>query len=124
MAGHTPGPWSAQLHHERRDGGRFSVFVTGNNHLVPIAAVPTGVEGFGREEGRANACLIAAAPKLLEELAKFAAKANGYDGVPPPKYFGDIDCELHYPDSLKIEFTLGELRAARKAIAAATGEAK
>ena len=47
------------------------MFVTAQNdaNLVPIAAVPTGVEGYGREEGRANARLIATAPELLSELA-------------------------------------------------------
>ncbi len=82
---HTPGPWHANLHHERRDGGRFYVYVTAES-IVPIAGVPSGVEGFGREEGRANALLIAAAPDLLEaHLAWEAAEdarndCNGDDG--------------------------------------------
>lgn len=42
--------------------------VLAKGHLVPIAAVPSGVEGYGREEGRANAQLIAAVPELLEAL--------------------------------------------------------
>lgn len=62
---HTPGPWIADFHNEQREGGRFITYVRGGNQLVPIAAVPTGVEGYGRDEGRANARLIAAAPDLL-----------------------------------------------------------
>lgn len=69
-AQHTLGPWSADFHNEQRDGGRFVTYVRGGNQLVPIAAVPTGVEGYGREEGRANARLIAAAPELLAALQK------------------------------------------------------
>lgn len=68
MATHTPGPWVADFHNEQRDGGRFITHVRGGNQLVPIAAVPTGVEGYGREEGRANARLIAAAPDMLAQL--------------------------------------------------------
>lgn len=73
-AAHTPGPWLADFHNERREGGRFITMVNGGNQLVPIAAVPSGVEGFGREEGRANASLIAAAPDLLEALEAIVAK--------------------------------------------------
>lgn len=110
MSKHTPGPWTAN----------------GSHIYTPDGSIIAQVHNSGSRDSdyplMANRDLMSAAPTLLDELAKFAAKANGYDGVPPPKYFGDIDCELHYPDSLKIEFTLGELRAARKAIAAATGE--
>lgn len=67
--GATPGPWIADFHNEQRQGGRFVTYVRGGNQLVPIAAVPTGVEGYGREEGRANAALIAAAPDLRDALA-------------------------------------------------------
>lgn len=103
----TPGPW---LRIDTADYAEIHSAFRPSSQAVALVGKPD------------DANLIAAAPDLLEELSKFAAKANGYDGVPPPKYFGDIDCELRYPDSLKIEFTLGELRAARKAIAAATGE--
>ncbi len=66
LDGHTPGPWVADFHNEQREGGRFITYVRGGNQLVPIAAVPTGVEGYGREEGRANARLIAASPQFAE----------------------------------------------------------
>jgi hypothetical protein len=65
VGGYTPGPWLADFHNEEIAGGRFVTYVRGGNQLVPIAAVPTGVEGYGREEGRANARVIAAAPDLL-----------------------------------------------------------
>lgn len=125
MTAHTRGPWSVP--HFATDCSCNCAYVLSDNQhgMGAIATVHHSDEVDGEHNepmdvAIANARLIAAAPTLLEELAKFAAKANGYDGVPPPKYFGDIDCELRYPDSLKIEFTLGELRAARKAIAAAT----
>jgi hypothetical protein len=72
---HTPGPWFANTHHEKRDGGRFYVFVTADG-LVPVCAVGAGVEGFGREEGRANARLIAAAPDLLGALVELRNVGN------------------------------------------------
>lgn len=68
LQGPTPGPWLADFRNERREGGRFVTYVRGGNQLVPIAAVPTGVEGYGRDEGRANAALIAAAPLLRDAL--------------------------------------------------------
>lgn len=71
--GHTVGPWYADFHNEQRNGGRFITHILGGNQLVPIAAVPTGVEGYGREEGRANARLIASAPDLLEALKDVTA---------------------------------------------------
>ena len=58
----------AQTHHERREGGRFYVYVTAGKELVPVAVVPTGVESYGREEGRANAKLMAAAPEMAAML--------------------------------------------------------
>ena len=64
--GHTPGPWLPDFHREQQQGGRFITHVHAVGHLVPIAAVPTGVEGYGREEGRANARLIAAGPDYHE----------------------------------------------------------
>lgn len=67
-APHTPGPWGADFHNERMVGGRFVTIVSAPGQLVPIAAVTTGVEGYGRDEGRANARLIAAAPCLLGAL--------------------------------------------------------
>lgn len=73
-AGHTPGPWIADFHNEQRDGGRFITYVRGSNQLVPIAAVPTGVEGYGREEGRANAALIGAAPDLWLAVVELEAR--------------------------------------------------
>lgn len=71
MSKHTPGPWyvgdgSAQSNHEGddcvialREGSRITTLVKANNW-------------FG-EESKANACLIAAAPELLDELRDAAA---------------------------------------------------
>lgn len=73
-AGHTSGPWVADFHNEQRDGGRFITYVRGGNQLVPIAAVPTGVEGYGRDEGRANATLIEAAPDLWLAVVELEAR--------------------------------------------------
>jgi hypothetical protein len=52
---------------------------------------------------------------LIQALERIAGKADAFDGVPPPKYYGDTDCELRYPDSLPLQFTLGDARAARDA---------
>lgn len=62
MSGATPGPWRPELHHTKRDGGRLYGFVHSANNLVPVAAIPLGVEGYGYDEGAANTHLIAAAP--------------------------------------------------------------
>lgn len=99
--GHTPGPWFADLHNERRDCGRFYVFVTAAG-LVPICAVTSGVEGYGREEGQANANLIGAAPDLKEAGEALLAAAERH-------IFGD-ECKA-------------ERDAMRAAIAKATGKA-
>lgn len=79
---HVSGPWIADFHNEQRDGGRFITYVRGGNQLVPIAAVPTGVEGYGREEGRANARLIAAAPDLLAALSAIVEKLGNRKDAP------------------------------------------
>lgn len=65
MSAHTPGPWRANFHHTRRDGGRTYAMVDDGKSIVPLAAVTLGVEGCSEDEGRANAGLIAAAPELL-----------------------------------------------------------
>lgn len=108
-AKHTPGPWNDGLYHEGRDGGRFRTFVTSPDNIVPIACVPTGVEGYGREEGRANAHLIAAAPELLE-----ACKLAIPSGV--------CLTNKNVADStiVSLDCTMGDLRKIAAAIAKAT----
>lgn len=66
-AGHTKGPWDDGIHHAVTRGGRTYAYVGGNS-IVSVACVPLGVEGYGREEGEANARLISAAPDLLDVL--------------------------------------------------------
>lgn len=108
--GHTPGPWFADLHNERRDGGRFYVFVTAAG-LVPICAVTSGVEGYGRDEGRANANLIGAAPELLEALEKIAEATSAEDDAGENYRWDDREGALDYA-----------FATARAAIAKARGQ--
>lgn len=55
--------------------------------------------------------------ELEAALRPLANSANAYDGVPPPKYFGDTDFETRFPDSAKANVvTVGYLRAARAAL--------
>ena len=56
MSKHTPGPWAT-------DGG--DTVVAMGNQIVVTAPAP---DGASREEMKANARLIAAAPELLEAL--------------------------------------------------------
>jgi hypothetical protein len=53
---------------------------------------------------------LAEAVKVIEPLAKLA---SDYDGVPLPKYFGDIDFEMRYSGKDKATVTVDKLRAAR-----------
>jgi len=54
--------------------------------------------------------------RLREALEPFAAKANGYDGIPPAKYWGDISCVMRHYDDEEVSVTLGNLRKARAAL--------
>lgn len=69
MSAHTPGPWVV----DGRRGGVWQGKVDRINGLR-IAVVDLSV---GREEeDQANACLIAAAPELLEALRLVMAEAD------------------------------------------------
>lgn len=92
MADYTAGPWLADFHNEQRAGGRFITYVRGGNQLVPIAAVPTGVEGYGREEGRANAALIALAPELIEALEEMPGRFEEASNNPCTCATDEIGC--------------------------------
>jgi len=54
--------------------------------------------------------------RLREVLEPFAAKANGYDGIPPAKYWGDTSFVMRYYDDEEVSVTLGNLRKARAAL--------
>lgn len=62
MSGHTPGPWRLNS----------DALVVGNGALQMSIAIAydssTAADGVSREEMKANARLIAAAPELLEAL--------------------------------------------------------
>lgn len=62
---------------------------------------------------------LAEANKALEP---FALLANSFDGIPPPKYFGDTDGELRYPNEHKTLVEISKLRAARRAREAQGGQ--
>lgn len=81
MSIHTAGPWNDGIYHAVVQGGRTFAYITSSKLLVPIAAVPLGVEGYGREEGEANARLIAASPSMLSAL-KQAAPIWPLDAIP------------------------------------------
>lgn len=73
---HTAGPWTPDLHNLRTIGGRTYAFVHGGG-IVPIAAIPLGVEGVSDAEGRANVRLIAAAPALLKSVDDWIRYLDG-----------------------------------------------
>lgn len=54
--------------------------------------------------------------ELEGALRPFAECANLFDGIPPPKYFGDTDFTLDHHGGLAVPFTLADCRAARSAL--------
>jgi hypothetical protein len=66
MSSYTPGPWTVE-----RDGST----VTMGGQCVITGPAP---DGAPREEEKANARLIAAAPELLEALASLVEYADAY----------------------------------------------
>lgn len=48
-----------------------------------------------------------------EVVRPFADRANAFDGIPPPKYFGDTDFTLNYSSEDTAQVKVGNLRAAR-----------
>lgn len=111
MSKHTPGPWLVRR-------WSWPTEVTGPIHQVisadrfPTAFVPAWDEPNpgeveASEEAKANACLIAAAPELLEALRMFVVwygLRDKHDTLLPPK------------------MQEAELAQAMRAIAKATGE--
>jgi hypothetical protein len=70
MGEHTPGPW----YYVKDNKNRFSIYAKDvDGTIKPIT-------GWGRiTQNEANACLIAAAPELLEALEVLLAWANIQD---------------------------------------------
>lgn len=101
MSKHTPGPWIAH-----------GDAVLWNNRSTYRELVAT-TQGMLNAE--ANARLIAAAPALLEALRPFAALlAEHHERLPDNQPIFGINNN---------KFTVGEMRAAVAAIAAAEGDA-
>jgi len=96
---HTPGPW--RVLGTTANGAWIKV---GTNDLAPFLIANVNVWPVVENDGDANARLIAAAPNLLEALRPFAALI--------PQVASLDDC-------LKFPVTVGDIRRAAAAIAAA-----
>ena len=107
---HTPGPWFA-----REDGciavGDKPISQTQKWNLLKVISPWVENAWDGDPEALANARLIAAAPAMLEALRPLAECE-----IP------ESDTPLPDSDSARYFMTMGEIRAARAAIALATGE--
>lgn len=103
----TPGPWVAGAGHD--DPTSVS---HGRRHVASSGGFQDGKPGT-RAENVANAHLIAAAPDMAEALEPFVA--TGWDIDAP---------EWRDHDTVSVILTIGELRAARAALAKARGETK
>lgn len=112
---HTPGPWSVfdDDCEDYGDDGLARMIVSGegdpnkNEDGLSIAFV---IGGMPRDMEDANARLLAAAPDLLEALRPLAECE-----------VIETDAGLLDSDSARYFITMGEIRAARAAIAKATG---
>ncbi len=111
MKQHTKAPWDNGLHHAVWNGGRRYAHIRSHGNLVPIAAVVLGVEGYGHDEGEANARLIAAAPDMLAALKLAEGRLALLMRV-----FPDQHAECDHPTA-----SGGVLNSVRAAIARAEG---
>jgi len=69
MSGHTPGPWKVfEFANYQGDPDLVGAWIGTDDLLVAEARGAAVIGGFRHEEHTANACLIAAAPDLLEAL--------------------------------------------------------
>lgn len=116
MSKHTAGPWS--IPHFATDCACNCAYVVSENQhgMGAIATVHHSEEADGEHNepmdvAIANARLIAAAPDMLEALR----------GILPGKLCGE-GWNLPDDELVQIMVTFADLRAARAAIAAATGE--
>lgn len=92
MSGHTATPWVAAAHFAERHGGRTYIpILRPGNDPVPLAVVHRDVDGYGRNEGEANAALIVTACNSHADLVRaleFYADPLRYDG-PNQRIIGD-----------------------------------
>jgi hypothetical protein len=107
VIGHTPGPWGSSKVLRGAVVGRH-----GSSAGLVLAQVTEFVPKY-RAESEANARLISAAPELLEALLAILGPLNVCSDN---KHVRDEEV-------LPLDITMGELRAARAAIAKARGEA-
>ena len=64
---HTPGPWFAKRVRDSETNGDFDIDSVDGYHIAE------SIGGLDDGEEEANACLIAAAPELLDEARAFTA---------------------------------------------------
>lgn len=121
---HTPGPWKTifkPILTETQSPRAWRMFVTSEMGAVGAS------NGETVEEATANARLIAVAPDLLEALEPFAKFAEHWDAWHSAGLAGQDEDPLYtvrfVPGQPAVLITLGNLRAARAAIAKARGEA-
>lgn len=118
-AKHTPGPWVVCV--QEGDDVAYTVFAKSQLRDGRIAPEDwdncIASAGLNHQEVEQNARLIAAAPELYEALEIFAAI--------PLEDFGWDDRSDDRPISgfNKLTLTVGHVRAARRALAKARGEA-
>jgi hypothetical protein len=112
MSGHTPGAWRIV----ERDGRPYAIEAAGA-HLRLGVVLWGGIARRSSDEGKANARLLAAAPALLDALRPFAALADASELGSVP------DDRPLYAIGTSDAFTVGDLRRARAALAAAVGDA-
>lgn len=113
-ATHTPGPW---LLDEGLPGGVYSDDATGS---IVARCMGVGFESVARPavESRANARLIAAAPKMLAALAPF----EDVDGEGSEDFPDETKVVVTFGRTTYYALTLGDFRRARAAITKATDE--
>ena len=81
MSKHTKGPWT--MRESNFAFHIYGVFKKSKNAFITASYWSNPDYGASREEAKANAQLIAAAPYLLEALKKFisAGYGNSIDGI-------------------------------------------
>ena len=84
MSAHTPGPWGL------RSTGSVGSKGGADEGIMVCMTYPCDDEGGSTDESRANARLIAAAPRMCDQLEKIAAFA-----------FSDVEAKEGYRAALK-----------------------